>query len=211
MPTGIGHLLDLIADRRALLGRPLVVAIDGGSGAGKSTLGAALARRLDAALFTLDDFYQTSIPESDLLKLSIEDRLQNVFDWQRVRDDVLRPLREGRAARWHAFDFLAGLSQRGTYALRDEPSELAPRPIVVMEGSYSCSPPLVDLVDLRVLVRQPEAERRRRVEGRGDADYLDLGAWREVWPPVERHYFAQVCPPESFDVVIDNDVQSATA
>ena len=205
------RVADAVAARAAALDRPVVVAIDGGSGAGKSTLAAALAKHLDAALVSLDDFYQTTIPEAELPNLLVEQRLHAVFEWPRVRRDVLLPLRDGEAARWCAFDFLAGIGPRGTYELQDEKSVAQPRPVVVLEGSYSCSPPLADLIDVKVLVQLAEAERRRRVDGRGDNAHLDLDVWRQVWPPVEEHYFSKVCPPESFDVIVENDGAVADA
>ena len=55
---------------RAALGRPVVVALDGGSGAGKSTIAARLATRAETAIIPLDDFYQTTVPERELRDLT---------------------------------------------------------------------------------------------------------------------------------------------
>ena len=62
------HILERIEALRAELARPVVVALDGGSGSGKSTIAARLAKLTDIALVTLDDFYQTQVPESALLQ-----------------------------------------------------------------------------------------------------------------------------------------------
>ena len=88
--------------------RPVVVALDGGSGSGKSTLAGVVQQLTGAALVQLDDFYTTSVPEADWPQRSVEKRLRDVFDWERVRRQALEPLRDGRSARWHAFDFLSG-------------------------------------------------------------------------------------------------------
>src|SRR6267154_2509240 len=91
---------------RSKLRRPIVVAVDGGSGAGKTTIAEKLMRLTEVALVPLDDFYKT-----------VEQRLNGVFDWPRVRSEALEPLRAGRPGRWHAFDFMGGLGNEGTYGL----------------------------------------------------------------------------------------------
>jgi uridine kinase len=191
---------------RGGLRRPVVVALDGGSGAGKSTIAERLVRLADAdvALVRLDDFYQTVIPESELPRGSVEERLGGVLDWSRVRSEALVPLRAGRPGRWHAFDFVRGLGEAGTYSLKEELTEVAQAPTVLVEGAYSASPPLRDLIDLAVLVDVPDELRRSRTAARGDDDDF-LAEWHGVWDEVEAYYFAHVCPPESFNLVVLND------
>jgi uridine kinase len=188
---------------RGGLPRPVVVALDGGSGAGKSTIAERLVRLADMAVVRLDDFYQTVIPESELPRKSVEERLGAVLDWSRVRSEALVPLRAGRPGRWHAFDFVRGLGEAGTYSLKEELTEVAPATTVLVEGAYSASPPLRDLIDLAVLVDVPDELRRLRAAARGDdADFL--AEWHGIWDEVEAYYFGQVCPPESFDLVVVN-------
>jgi len=56
-------------------------------------------RLTDVALVRLDDFYQTLIPESQVPHQTVEQRLNGVFDWARVRSEALEPLRaDNRAA-----------------------------------------------------------------------------------------------------------------
>ena len=85
--------------------RPIVVAVDGASGAGKSTLAGIVRRRVGAAHVLLDDFYTTHVPEDQWLRRTVAQRLDDVFEWQRVREETIVPLRAGRAAGWRAFDF----------------------------------------------------------------------------------------------------------
>jgi uridine kinase len=71
-----------------------MVAIDGQSAAGKSTFAAALAARIDAALVSGDDFYRV-MNDEDRAQLSASDGIERYFDWERMRAEVLVPLREG--------------------------------------------------------------------------------------------------------------------
>ena len=189
---------------RSKLRRPTVVALDGGSGAGKSTIAERMMRLTDLALVRLDDFYQTVIPESELPHKTVEQRLNGVFDWSRVRSEALEPLRAGKPGHWHAFDFLRGLGKAGTYSLKGQATEVAPAPTILVEGAYSASPPLRDLIDLAVLVDARNQTRHLRTVARGDSAEF-LAPWHQIWDEVETYYFEHVCPPESFDLVILNN------
>jgi uridine kinase len=189
---------------RTKLRRPIVVALDGGSGAGKTTIAKRLMPLTEIALVPLDDFYQTLIPELEWPHRTVEQRLNGVFDWSRVRSEALEPLRAGRPGRWHAFDFTRGLGKAGTYSLKKEVSEVAPAPTILVEGAYSASPPLRDLIDLAVLVDVQNKRRHLRTAARED-DTEFLANWHCIWDDVETFYFHHVCPTESFDLVITND------
>jgi len=189
---------------RTKVRRPIVVALDGGSGAGKTTIAERLMRLAEIALVPLDDFYQTVIPESEWPHKTVEQRLNGVFDWSRVRSEALEPLRAGRRGRWHAFDFTRGLGKAGTYSLKKEVTEVPPAPTILVEGAYSASPPLRDLIDLAVLVDARDKRRHLRTAARGD-DTEILAKWHCIWDEVETYYFQHVCPPESFDLLIPND------
>jgi uridine kinase len=197
-------ILQEIERLRPKLRRPVVVAVDGGSGAGKTTIAERLMRLTEVALVRLDDFYQTVIPESEWPHKTVEQRLNGVFDWSRVRSEALEPLRAGRPGRWHAFDFMGGLGKEGTYSLKKEATEMAPALTILVDGAYSASPPLRDLIDVAVLVDVQSERRHLRTAARGD-DTEFLANWHAIWDAVETHYFEHVCPPESFDLVIRND------
>lgn len=198
------HLLEKIETLRSELSRPIVVALDGGSGSGKSTIAEKLAKLTDVALVPLDDFYQTQVPESEWPKKSVAERLNGVFEWDRVRREAIEPLVLSEPARWRAFDFMQGLGEDGTYSLKDEFTELAPAPTILLEGAYSASPPLRDLVDLAVIVDVPTQVRHARLAAREQGGEDFLAGWHAVWDAVESHYFEGVCPPRSFDLVIEN-------
>src|SRR5262245_44850441 len=110
----IGNLL-------AEKGRPIVVALDGGSGAGNSTMASMIEKELDTALIPLYDFFAANVPDHKWDEFTVEEKLKYVFDWQRVRDQVVLPLVAGKPAKWHSFDFQSGLRADGTYGMEKEP------------------------------------------------------------------------------------------
>ena len=188
---------DLVAEiRRRLAGRrsPLVVALDGRSGAGKSVLAARLAVRLDAVVIPGDDFYAGG-SDAAWARLAPADRSDGCIDWRRLRAEALAPLRAGRPAAWHPFDFAAGTGLAAQREVRD------PAPVVVLDGVYSARPELRDQVDLAVLVvlADDRLRRRRLVAREGE---VFMAAWHALWDAAEDHYFTRVCPPESFDLIV---------
>ena len=88
---------------------PILVALDGGSGVGKSTLAGMLARQVDCVVVQLDDFFSAGIPDWEWDTRSIRERASDVFEWHRLRSEALEPLLARQIARWHPFDFAAGL------------------------------------------------------------------------------------------------------
>lgn len=170
----------------------LVVALDGHSAAGKSTLATAMARRLDAAIVHVDDFYR-DMAEADRLVLSPAEGVDRYFDWPRLREEALTPLRHRQRARFRCFDWNTG------HGLTP-PVTIEPREIVIVEGVYSARPEFDDLLDLKVLVHASDQERgRRRRERRDPHD------WEARWEAAERLYFQSIRSPTSFDLVLPGD------
>lgn len=166
-----------------------VVAIDGMSAAGKSTFAEQLEGQLDAAVIHGDDFYR-DMPERARRELSAVEGVDRYFDWERLREEALLPLRQGRAAAFRPFDWARGEGLADVVTIE-------PRRVVVIEGVYSARPELRDLVDLAVLVETSTDERQRRRRTRHDAH-----DWEYRWDAAERFYFASVRPRDEFDVVV---------
>lgn len=179
---------------------PIIVALDGGSGSGKSTLTSLISNKIDSVVVPLDDFFAGNIPASQWYELSAQEKLHRVFKWDRVREDVLNPLKNGSPAKWFAFDFEAGLRPDGTYGMESEPKTLMPADCILLEGAYSASPELSDFVDFTILIDIPVQERHARLAARQDEEFSKT--WHEVWDEVEEYYFTQVMPKESFDLVV---------
>jgi uridine kinase len=179
----------LIAQRNAST-RPLVVALDGRSGVGKSSLAAALAGALDGSVLDGDSFFAGGV----VVRSDAPERLAaDCIDWRQQRP-VLALLRHGREATYHAFDWQAFNGN-----LEPRPTVCVPKRVVIFEGVYSARPELADLVDVRVLLRVPEAVRIERLLAREGA----ISPWEGQWHAAEEWYFRHAAPPEGFDVVID--------
>ena len=191
MPERISEsaaLADMLARIARHTDQPLVVAIDGRSGSGKSTLAKALAQKLDAAVIEGDDFYAGGTMLRDDSPAA---RAAACIDW-RKQQTVVEDLRAGHEAQWHPFDWKAFDGSLCAAATR-----LAPRAVIILEGTYAARPELADLVDLRILVTIPDDERRARLMAREG----NIGAWERQWHEAEDHYFGAVMPPDGFDVI----------
>jgi uridine kinase len=173
----------------------IVVALDGRSGAGKSTLAARIADPLDAAVLHGDDFYR-DMPDADRVALSAEQGVARYFDWERLRDEALRPLARTEPARFGCFNWLAGRGLTSAVSIE-------PRDIVIIEGVYSARPEFDDFLALKVLVEAADDDReqrrqlRRRTVSRNDPD-----GWDARWGAAERVYFECVRPRNTFDLVV---------
>lgn len=175
---------------------PVVVAVDGHSAAGKSTFSEGLADRVGAAIVNGDDFYRV-MNSSLRARLSPAEGADRYYDWERMRDEALKPLRDGRAARYRPYDW-----ERNS--LMGRTISVAPQPIVIVEGLFVSRPELDSYNDLNVLVvADPEVRHRRQLD-RADASQT----WLERWDAAERWYFADVRPPEDFDVIVNATAQT---
>jgi para-aminobenzoate synthetase len=188
--------------RRLMVGRetPVLVALDGGSGSGKSTLALSIAEALDAALIQSDDFFAADISDAEWDARTPEARAADAIDWRRLRAEALEALRAGKPAKWHAFDFEAGVRPNGTYAMRTDFVERTPSAVIVLDGAYSTRPELADLIDVSVLIDVPIDVRHERLAAREDKQFL--AAWHARWDAVEEYYFTHVRPKSAFDLVV---------
>lgn len=167
----------------------VMVAIDGMSAAGKSTLASLVVEKLpDAELIRGDDFYR--VMDNDArFALSPDEGFNQDFDWQRLRHEVLEPLRAGRTARFQRYDWRTG--QLGGWA------EFRPAPVVVAEGVYMSRPEFHDIFDLVVWVDTSPDTRAVRQSLRDDP-----AEWVARWDAAERYYVDHHGPMDKADLVV---------
>jgi uridine kinase len=173
-------------------GATLVASIDGAGGAGKSTL----ARGIDDAnpgrvsIIRCDDFYHP-LTGAQYSRLTAEEAYENYFDWRRLRDETLMPLRSGNRARYQRYDW-------STDRLA-ECIEIEPREIVLVEGVFSMRPELRPLLDVAIFIETPRAERQRRMLARPQ----DSTAWMDPWVSAEDWYLEHIAPHRNADLVLE--------
>ncbi len=174
--------------RRLAEGQSLTIAIDGRCGGGKTTLAAELQAIFSAALIHADDFFLR--PEQRTPERLAEPG--GNMDRERLAGEVLIPLREGRPFSYRPFDC-------ATLSLTS-PISVAPAPLTIVEGSYSCHPALWDYYDLHIFVDVDSEEQLRRITKRNGADMARVFA--ERWIPMEERYFETFSIQERCELTI---------
>jgi uridine kinase len=179
-------------DSAAPEGPALVVAIDGPGGAGKSTLAAELALlRDDVSIVEGDDFYRR-LNESTRAALTPLEAVDLLFDWERLRDEVLAPLVRGEEARYRRYDWT-------TERLGEDVGAVEAHGVVVVEGCYVARPALRGYYDLIVAVEAPRALCLARQLARAENQPEQIARWRAA----EDWYLERQNPARGADLVID--------
>ncbi len=190
-PAAAADVVGAVAGwRTAAPGRPgppgvFVLAIDGHGGSGKTTIATEVAGLTGAALVHTDDFFAEPAPAP-----GIQRPMTSYYDWRRLREQALLPLRARRRASF----------RRVTWDSDGGPADVVtvdPAGLVVVEGVFSAAPELADQVDRAVFVDTPEPERLRRVRAR-----ISSEDWDDGWLRAEQAYFRLIRPPSSFDLVV---------
>lgn len=167
--TKITAQIDTLLSRQS----QVIVAIDGNCTAGKTTLAQLLAAHYDCNVFHMDDFFLRS-----------EQRTPERFaeaggnvDYERFREEVLQPLKSGVPFSFRPFSC-------STFTL-SEPVHIAPKPLNIIEGTYSHHPHFGDAYDLRIcLTISPELQRRRILQR---PEFLH-SRFFNTWIPMENTY-----------------------
>ena len=177
--------------------RCVLVAIDGGAGSGKSTfarrLRNALGAGIDCVVVHLDHFFRTRRERGSRLA-RVEDT-----DWRRLRDEVIRPLRAGRSARFQLYDWPRDRLHRW--------QTVPPAGVVIVDGVSALRRELVGCFDLAVWLSCPREKRLARLAGRGDTPPEEI----EYWLPSEDAYVAAHAPRQRAHLVVDASADAPVA
>jgi uridine kinase len=194
--VAVSSIVNLAAERRKAVDRPVVIAIDGPSCSGKSILAAAIALRSGGSILEGDDFYRDTLPNltgAQREAMSDATVVDAVIDWARLRDQALLPLRAGESATFQPYDWDA---DDGRLA---PPKTIPAADVIIVDGVYTARPELADLIDLAVYLGVDPQTRANRYTARNeDPD------WQRLWERGEVHYFSAVRPPASFDIQLDD-------
>ena len=189
LPPPVLARIEALAVERAVV----LIGVDGKGAAGKSRWASAVVDALGpsvpGAVVHMDDFY---LPSSERLPEQ-SSPAGGAFDWRRLRDEVLEPLRDGRPARFARYDW--------TSDALAESHELDPRGVILVEGVSTTRHELAGFYDLTVWVDCPRAVRLTRGLQRDGEDARSL--WLREWMPAEDHYTREHRPRERADVIVD--------
>jgi uridine kinase len=184
----------LIDAMRAAAANPVLVGIDGPGGAGKTTLARLVKRHagMPVTIVEGDDFYRTSAERSGRAP-----GVGEAFDWRRLHDEVLLPLRAGRPARYQRYDWSADRLTGWTV--------VQPQGAVIVEGVYSLRKELRTCFDVTVWVDAPAELRLARGLERDGEDARD---WWLEWMAEEERYRDEQRPDRAAMLRLDGSSAS---
>jgi uridine kinase len=188
------------------------VCVDGPDAAGKTTFADDLAGRLGAARpvirLSIDRFHRPEAYRRRRGSLSPEGYYHDSFDYDTVREKVLRPLGPGGDGRYlpGAFDY------RTDSAAGDAVRQAAPGSILLFDGVFMLRPELRGCWDLSIYLHvDPEVSLRRALlrdlDLFGSAQEIEKRYLRRYLPG-QALYRAEANPGEAADCVINMNAYS---
>ena len=151
------------------------VLIIGCPGSGKTTLAKELQNRIPCNIIHMDDFFLR--PEQ-----RTEKRLtlpgENV-DHERFLQEVLLPLSKNEEFSFRPYD-----CKKQTLST---PVTISPKPLTIIEGSYSCHNLLRQYYDLTIFLDTDNEVQLLRIAARNGESALSM--FRDKWIPLEEAYF----------------------
>lgn len=140
----------------------------------------------------MDDFYRV-MDADQRAGLTPEDGYRRYYDWERLEEQVLRPLSRGESCRYQQYDWDHNCLGKWV--------EVRAEGMVLIEGCYAARSELKAYYQIIVLVETAAERRSQRQSERADA----TGAWVERWEAAERFYMDQVQPTRYADFVISGE------
>lgn len=182
--------LAALIEERKRNNNPLLIALDGRCAAGKTTLAAYLSAAVDGTVFHMDDYFLQPFQRT---RERLETPGGNV-DHERFREEILLPVVRGsRQVRYRPFDCR-------TQSFREIVAEEV-KPVVIVEGAYSCHPALWNAYHLHVFVDVAAPEQMRRILVRNGETQAQR--FRERWIPLEELYFKTYRIRERCEICMD--------
>lgn len=156
----------------------LIIAVDGCGGAGKTTFCQALAAEIEVwaqpQVLSLDRFYHplTATQRSQLQQTQARQAYFDVIEFQK---NVLTPLSNSLEVSYKPYDWLDGET--------DQLVEIPPTGVLLIDGVFSFSKPLREMIDLSVFVDTPMPLRKQRLIARPQLDTDWVNHWQstECW------------------------------
>lgn len=183
----INDAVILIKERLNSSAKALTVAIDGRCASGKTTFAALIKQFSDCNVIHLDDFFLQ--PEQRTSRRL--DTPGGNFDKERFIDEVITGINSGSGFTYHRFDC-------STMKLGEE-IHVKPKPLTIIEGSYSCHPDISRNWDMKFFVTTDKITQKERIEKR-NPDKAET--FFSKWIPLEEKYFEHFRIEENSDYII---------
>ena len=174
-------------------GRTFLIGVDGGAGAGKTTFTCWLSATLEStappvSCVHVDSFFRPSAERRSDLAVIAD------LDWERLRDQVLSPLRRGDPARFQIYEWPEDRAERWV--------TIGAGGVLIVDGIASTRRELYATYDLRTWLACPQDVRVQRLLSRGDTSKAEV----EHWLPSEHAFIAADDPESRAHIVIDTTV-----
>ena len=200
----LAQVRDLVAARRAALGRPLLVCVDGVDGAGKTTFAdelAAVLRERDVRVVRagIDGFHHPRAHRHADGR-NAEAVWTRHFDYPALRRELLDPWRSGPGSTYRPV-------VHDVHA--DANVDAAPQPVpaagvLLVDGVFAQRPELADAWDVAIFLEVPFEVSVTRMAARdgtvADVDHPDQRRYADA----QRRYLTTCDPRRRADVVVDN-------
>lgn len=171
--------------------KTFLIGVDGCGGSGKSSFARWLSQHVGGVVIHMDDFFLPSSIRTK--KIGYEKPIAGDYDIQRVKTQILAPLREDKSTRYQRYDWV----DDALAEWHDVPAG----GFVLIEGVYALLPDLRDFYDFKVWVETPyDIRLKRGVERDGEGM---RSRWTDDWMPSEQRYIDTLKPQNAANLVLD--------
>lgn len=170
-----------------------LIAIDGYCGSGKSTLSQIIKEKFDCNVFHMDDYYLPFSKRNENWEMIPAGNM----DVERFYNQVLKPAKKGDQIIYQPYYCREDCLQEAVF--------VTPKPLTIIEGSYSHHPLLSDLYDLKIFLTCSKEEQKRRLILREGERFP---FYESRWIPMEERYYQAYSVMENADVVFDTQQQA---
>lgn len=163
-------------------------AIEGRCGSGKTTVARRLAKLCGAPVVQMDHFF---LPPQKRTEARYAEPGGNV-DYERFADEVLSQLHTKKGFSYGRFSCAKGAF--------DGEEQVAPSPLVLVEGSYAMHPFFGSPYDVTVFCDVDPDTQKKRILARNGPEMLQR--FEERWIPMEEAYFKAFSIAERCDFIL---------
>ena len=167
------RIIEILKAEQSSLKKPFFLAIDGRCASGKTTLAAQLESKLSCSVFHIDDFFLPVQKRSAMPGGNI--------DYARIKQEMIQPCKEGASV----LDFCPFDCHAQSLL---QPVKKYIKPLVVIEGSYSCHPLLFNFYDFHIFLTINQEEQKNRIIARNGEAVWNI--FEKQWIPLEEKYFS---------------------